>query len=974
MVAKLNAKAFLERVWPDTGPYYVAIPFVNKETGKKGYAHYGCDTIEDASAKALSLCFSEAKDVYFCIHAVTEKKRMDPAKGFMRADRTHANMREAKVFFCELDVGPEEEPLPGKAKVPKYATREDAIAGLERFLFRTALPRPLVVSSGGGYHVYWVLTDTIPSLEWRGHADRLRFLFRKHGLKNDPMRTTDQSSVLRVAGTQHRKDLTNIRPVRCIDEGAITDTAEFLSLLQAQTSDYEPLAAVYRAQQGAAGTGLEFSGRFTPVQEVFDICAQAKHFEEMKGQVSEPEWYNMLGLLRFAHGGEERAHLISSGYPGYTHEETQTKMDQWADKNPPTCKTIRDKAGHDHCSDCPLYNPEKNPLIHSNKAWEAKAKPVPKVEPVQLNANAGKPTKPTYDPVEITPPYGRTNGGIGKYVMDPEEKVMVLKHFCTYDMFPLAAYRADAEQDEDAYSLWCVTYPQRGQVILRFPDNIFHGLNEFRKAMVKFQIHVPADRDLSELMAFMKHYLRQLQTQTIEDDMFNYLGWVRDDAGKPKTFVLFEQAWDFQTQTFRQCAMSKSMASSKPMFGRAGTLQGQLASLQFFNSPDCRRMQYMMLASLASPYFFITGEAGVILCMSGKTASSKTTTARACAAIWAVPDVYMINGLAAGSTFNAKIDRMMLTNNLPFIMDEFTKADPKEVNEIALLASQPGGRATLTKYREIRIHRSGNRSNILLVTSNDSLIQLCSMFDQAGTAAQTRIVEVPFPKMLVGKAAAERALREIMSNYGHIGPAVMELLLPDHEAVCEEIRDLMDQMTETYRVKPEERFRVNHLAVLLAVGRRAHAAGLFPFDPDEIIKWFVTEQLPRMRKATVAATISNDEIIAQFMGDIHGETIRIEIDPKGNLGGALIIPNQKIAARFEIGSKELAFATSRFKRWCDERRVNYMDVVNELTREGRLSQGRRNLTIGVETTQLPRIDCYVIDVGKFQAVVQKAAK
>ena len=975
MASVLNAKAFLERVWPDTGPYYVAIPAINKDTGKEGYWHYGVDTIDDAVTKATSLCFSENKDVYFVVHAIKEKKVLDPVRGIMRSSRKHENMREARVFFFDLDVGKEEKPQDGKPISPKFATRELALSALEQFIFRTGLPRPLLVSSGGGFHVYWVLSEGVDSVRWRTFADRLRFLARKHGLRVDPARTTDQSSVLRVVGTKNLKPHVN-QHVRCLDAGVVTDTAELLSLLEALSPDYEPLARVHRSDlnSGGSNSGLEFSGRKTPVKELHEICAQVRNFEAMKGQLEEPAWYDMLGLLRWADEGEEEAHRISALDPRYDAGETQQKIDQWADKNPPTCRTIDGRADNKLCESCPFFERHTNPLVVANKEWEAKAKPAPKLTLVVDNT---KPIEPEYMPVEITPPYGRVNGGVGKYVMDPEVKVMVLKLFCTYDIFPVASYMGESGSDEDAYSYWAVTFPKTGQRLIRLSNAIFHDLREFRVATIRNSIWVPDDRDLSELKKFMLHYLRQLQTQIAEADMFTHVGWVHNEDNTIKTFVLYEQAWDFTQKRFRHCAMARSMHAAKPMFASGGTLEGQIDALQFFNHPDYLRMQYMILASAASPFFFVTGEAGVILSMSGETASSKTTTARGAAGIWGAPDIYMMSGLDAGATFNAKIDRMMLMNNLPFIMDEFTNADPKDVSDTALIATQPAGKITLNRNREMRTHRSGHRSNFIIVTSNDSLHQLCASHNIAGQAAQTRIVEINFPRMLGGKVAADRALRKIQTHYGHVGRRLMELLLPEHEAVCEEIRDMMDQMTTLYKVKPHERFQVNHLAVLLVVGRRAYQAGLLPYDPDAIIAWFVNNQLKDIRNPLTGGQlkIDNDEIVANFLSDIHGETLRIEVDKAGNLGGALIIPNQKINARYDIGDKLITISSMRFKIWCDTRRLNSKRVIMELTNDKKIiEQGKFNLTSGVESAQLLRMHCYRLDVTKFAGVVHNVVK
>lgn len=975
MAAVLNTKVFLERVWPTVGPYYIAVPMVNKETGKAGYAHYGFDTIDECVAKAQELCFSGEKDVYFVVHAVTQKKKLDP-RGFMRADRTHENMREARVFFGDLDVGEEEEPAPGKTKIPKYTTKEEAIAGIERFIFRTGLPRPLIVQSGGGYHIYWILTTPIDSLTWRTHADRLRFLMRKHGLKNDPMRTTDQSSVLRVAGTKNYKPHV-MAPVRAIDAGEETETAVFLELLAGLTPDYEPLAAVHRASENASGGLAEYSGRLTPVKELFSICAQMRRFEELKGNVHEPEWYNNLGLLRWATGGEDKAHEISSGYAMYDLGETQMKMDQWSDKNPPTCRTIQSKSGAPElCDACPHFAKKSNPLHVANKEWEKTVKLPTPVQLAPANSNASAKPEPIYTPLALSPPYGRVNSGLGKYQPDPDDKtVNVLKVFCSYDMFPVASYRGESDSEEDAYSYWVLDIPILGKHKVRINHHVFGYLPEFNNAMRRLGVYIPDEKDQSELRKFMLHYLRQLQTQTSETDMFTHVGWVKGENDNIKTFVLYEQSWDFIQKAFKHCAMARNMQNAKPMFGQRGTLEGQIESLNFFHHPDYLRMQYMILASLASPWLYITGEAGVILAMVGPTAAGKTMTLRTCSQIWGIAEHYMLGGQNESSTLNAKVDRMMLMNNLPFTMDEFTNAEPKEVNALALLATQPTGKVRLDKNSGVKIHRSGQRSNFVMVSTNDSLIQLCASFNLAGSAAQQRIVEILFPAFSAGKVIADRAMRKIMANGGHIGPAAMAHLLPDHVQIEDEIRDMMDQMTVTYKVAPAERFRVNHLAVILVIGRRLKDAGLVPFDADEIIKWFVSTQLRAMRAEVKLGVVDNEELVAQFLGEIHGETLKIDTDPQGNVKGTLVIPPQKIGARFDISDNTVTFATYRFKRWCDERRVNSQRVLAELTERGFVSgQGKFDMTRGVDSINVPRTFCHKLDLTKMSGVVQNAVK
>ena len=224
MSSVLTTQQFLERVLPDAGPYCVAYPVIRKD-GQKAYAHVACKTITDAVAAAKRICFTQAKDAYFAVHGLIKGAIWDQDKQRLRVSRTHDNMREGRCFFFDLDVGDGDK---------KHKSREEALVALERFVFRTGLPYPLVVSSGGGYHVYWLLERAIPSAEWRAYADRMRWLAATNGLKADPARITDQASVLRVVGTKNFKPDVQAKVV-ALTEGDITDTDEFIAKLTAKT-------------------------------------------------------------------------------------------------------------------------------------------------------------------------------------------------------------------------------------------------------------------------------------------------------------------------------------------------------------------------------------------------------------------------------------------------------------------------------------------------------------------------------------------------------------------------------------------------------------------------------------------------------------------------------------------------------------------------------------------------------------------
>lgn len=85
-----------------------------------------------------------------------------------------------------------------------YADREAALEDLRRFTRKSGLRPSIIISSGEGLHVYYVLDEAISVVEWKPRAQRLQELCEKHGLKVDAPITTDAARVLRAPGTTHK--------------------------------------------------------------------------------------------------------------------------------------------------------------------------------------------------------------------------------------------------------------------------------------------------------------------------------------------------------------------------------------------------------------------------------------------------------------------------------------------------------------------------------------------------------------------------------------------------------------------------------------------------------------------------------------------------------------------------------------------------------------------------------------------------
>jgi hypothetical protein len=198
------------------------------------------------------------------------------------------------------------------------------------------LPLPVFVASGAGLHAYWPLTEPLAPEEWKLYARGLKNFCEKFGLRADPSRTTDVSSVLRTPGTHNRKNglekevrcfrLVGPYPIelferlaRCEEAPrARRDALSHLGPMPSHLRNY-PIKALeipYPAPAPPSATMIA------------DRCAQVRALRDTRGNLPEPLWYAALAAISRCPDGDAKAHEWSAGYSGYSKEETQERLDR----------------------------------------------------------------------------------------------------------------------------------------------------------------------------------------------------------------------------------------------------------------------------------------------------------------------------------------------------------------------------------------------------------------------------------------------------------------------------------------------------------------------------------------------------------------------------------------------------------------------------------------------------------------------
>ena len=174
---------FLQRVLPSTGFYVTTV--INPDGRRQGFFA----TVEEL-AKAVVGLDQRGNNTYFALSAFVEK-----------GSRKQENVRATKVIALDVDCG-EGKPFP---------TWKEGLSALGQFVQQMGLPKPLVIHSGNGLHVYWAMTEELEPVRWKPLAEAMKAAAKDKGFDIDPTVPADSARVLRPVGTTNPKSGTKVR-------------------------------------------------------------------------------------------------------------------------------------------------------------------------------------------------------------------------------------------------------------------------------------------------------------------------------------------------------------------------------------------------------------------------------------------------------------------------------------------------------------------------------------------------------------------------------------------------------------------------------------------------------------------------------------------------------------------------------------------------------------------------------------------
>lgn len=377
--------------------------------------------------------------------------------------RTTDNVKNIKSFWLDVDCGE------GKP----YETQGDGVQALKHFCADLGLPKPTMVNSGRGVHVYWTLKEAITRQQWKPIADRLKTVCHERGFHADPARTADAASILRIPETLNTKSDPPVDVVlMCI--GAETSYEEFKNILGV----LEEVPEYARTQINELTKSLmgNKQSRFSTIMmkvEKDGACPQLASAIADQESLEEPRWRAALSIAAHCVDMEEAIHDISSKHPDYSPVATAEKAARI--KGPYTCDAF-DKINPGGCDNCPNKGKVTSPIVLGQEIVAAE----PEDNVIQFTpSDVSKPV--TYTVPEYPYPYfrGKTGGVYRKADDEDDEAVLIYEH----DLYVVKRMK-DPQHGEVVWmrlhtpKMVCVSlrYQQLTCLLQRSYEKSWHGL------------------------------------------------------------------------------------------------------------------------------------------------------------------------------------------------------------------------------------------------------------------------------------------------------------------------------------------------------------------------------------------------------------------------------------------------------------------------------------------------------------------
>ena len=917
--------------------------------------HHWVDSLDKLAAASTKL--AARSGIYFATSAFIE-----PTK------RTQTNVLSLKSLRLDIDAGPAKYAKHGD-KV--YATQQDALRAVVAFSRATSLAPSYIISSGHGLHLYYVLDEDLLPEAWLPLAKALSRVCAEHELRIDPSVTEDTARVLRPLGSLH-------------SEGHV------VTLLKATGAVYSESAL--RSKLGAEAPRrvydlsinddvvTSFEGPPSSALKIVQHCGALREIANAKGDVPEPQWRAMLGLVKRTVESRDIAHEWSAGSDSYDSDDTDAKFDAWA-TGPTTCAEFAKHS--DACGTCEYKGRVKSPISLGLMT-------APEVEelPEEMKPEPPKMLEPTVTGMPwdgcIPSKFDVIKGKAGYtlYHSMQTEKAsetgdivpVVVQVAITHDVFWFGQW-ADAGGTDDVAQLTLHKFDGRAVRSYMMDQTLLASRADLAKFLAGKAIHLTSDKRAPQAMEnYAKQQFQRIKHMAERPKIADRMGLrIQPDGtlvcahGKHVIYpdgVIHEailgpgvRAWAESFPLPIPASFTGEWSADVWDTHLNPTARQHVEFMQrHYAKPGLEKYQLAFMLALASPLMaFITGayNSGTKLPPTGLSVSlysreggrGKTTLMQSMMTAFGVPGELVKDQNRSGSTEIGRLAKLSLSGTMPVCMDEMGGNSERSVSMLISAIANGSGRDRATK--DGGLTSSARWALTCLIATNRSQRDMVAVDAEESSAIQYRLLELDVDNVKEfdddSRAAFAAEWADVQGQCtGALGAVV-------HRAICQLgvaranklVLECVNKASTMVKANQTGRFQYRALGAMLALQLLLTRLGLVVFDLKPMVKEFqhAHDSAQEFVKDNILST-DGLELMQMMLHDLRPQTIITQNETRrgGKSTNYDVMDNSRMPDDVRvrhIASTRISYvAADAVKAWCAKKHLRPVDLLTEATRVG----------------------------------------
>ena len=862
-------------------------------------------TISGGKTGALPLEVASGGDLFFA-PATFEGDALNVRR---RAE----NVTALKAIWCDLDF-------------KNYESTDAAMVAFRDCAFLKSTPPSAVVSTGGGLHVYWVLEAPIVIARWKSLAQALADTVAP-GLKIDRQVTVNAATLLRVPGSYNTK----YSPPRLVKHvwlnRVYTEQQLRSALLVKNTGQVVPFRRPGTNDDLVAGV---LAPPPPDARFIADTCPTIKDSLDRGGNGDSYHlWKNILHVLAFCEGGEQVARDCSTGDPRFDEKTFQKHwrssrsiVEAGGGPGPTTCQTFSTLSPH--CATCPFRGSSDI------------------VSPISLGKFHTKPSSSNSSELPVFYRDNHTYATVSIQSPDGELQRSTIR----LTQAKLSDFEVDYGQDIPTRLRFTVLTNDKAKpkrVAIDSGDISDMRALDRRLADLGVPIEQPAKKHFKTVLETIVNSLILSKT---DFDEYEDFGWNKD-----KSFSIGHIRF---VPGRKPCKNNPREVAIASYYKPTGSFDKWRSIFKTMLESDTQPALHMVCAmSIASPLMNMANDKGVTLAVfSSRSGTGKSTALKLAASVWGDPKACVFS---MNDTANAAQARLGTIHDLPMFWDEIRMLRSNEFVREALFRAAQGRTKSRANIRGEVIPPKTIRSPMILA-SNYNLMNSVAKDDSGDTAGFYRMMQVEMLARSANLPEATRLMRELEDNYRFAGMFILKHVVDNYDKVYNDFYSVMDQLTEEYGMRAEERYWRVGGAMMILGARIAAALGIEGLNETAVRRG--VSMAIQAGRARVASVIKSEKLVAYNIAQwAQAFLLRVDMAKKAVTQGTT---SGVVKMFYDVRTYELYLPFQTVEEYCRAMNRDSALVHEMIRRTGGVRHARGVIGAGTSFATMP-MDYYILD-------------